>query len=56
MAFGPQRTRTCDEMVQRGLAARDGSRLRLTPRGLLVADEITARLMATDAGTAETRS
>jgi oxygen-independent coproporphyrinogen-3 oxidase len=40
-----QRTAICAELAQRGLAAWDGSRLALTPRGMLLADEITERLM-----------
>jgi coproporphyrinogen III oxidase-like Fe-S oxidoreductase len=35
----------CVELAQDGLAAWDGSRLALTSRGMLLADEITERLM-----------
>ena len=41
---GP-RTGISAELAHRGLATWDGTRLALTPRGMLLADEITARLM-----------
>ncbi len=49
LAWGEQRTRTAGELAQRGLAAWDGVRLHLTRRGMLLADEITARLLVNDA-------
>jgi oxygen-independent coproporphyrinogen-3 oxidase len=45
VSWDRQRTTICVELAQDGLAAWDGSRLALTPRGMLLADEITERLM-----------
>ena len=39
------RTAICTELAQRALATWDGTRLSLTARGMLLADEITVRLM-----------
>lgn len=55
VAWGQSRTRASGEMVQRGLAAREGGRLRLTRRGMVLADEITARLLVVDPECSESR-
>ncbi len=45
--WGEQRTRTRGELVRRGLGTWEGGWLRLSRRGMLLADEITERLMVT---------
>jgi oxygen-independent coproporphyrinogen-3 oxidase len=42
--WGTTRARTCEDLAQQGLAEWTGANLRLRTRGMLLADEITARL------------
>jgi oxygen-independent coproporphyrinogen III oxidase len=48
LAWGDARAQICAELAERRLAVWDGVRLRLTRQGMLLADEITERLMVVE--------
>ena len=45
LQFSPRQRETMDALMTAGLAIREGDRLRLTPAGFMICDEVCARLL-----------